>query len=55
VLLEQPLMGGRVIGPDEDLMQLFQLSCQDLAQNTHPYMPPKKGRKALLERLCQGM
>ena len=27
----------------------------DLAQNTHPYMPAEKGRKALLERLCQGM
>jgi transposase-like protein len=31
------------------------LSCQVLAQNTHPYMPAEKGRKALLERLRQGM
>ena len=30
-------------------------SCQFLAQNTHPYTPPEKGCKALLERLCQGM
>ena len=30
-------------------------SCQVLAQNTHPYTSPEKGRKALLERLCQGM
>ena len=30
-------------------------SCQFLAQNTHPYMPAEKGRKALLERLRQGM
>ena len=30
-------------------------SCQFLAQNTHPYTSPEKGRKALLERLCQRM
>src|SRR6266568_1818756 len=30
-------------------------SCQFLAQNTHPYTSPEKGRKALLERLRQGM
>jgi hypothetical protein len=30
-------------------------SCQVLAQNTHPHMPPEKGRKALLEHLRQGM
>ena len=30
-------------------------SCQFLAQNTHPHTPPEKGRKALLERLRQGM
>jgi hypothetical protein len=40
------------------LLQHFQLdlrSCQLLAQNTHPHTSPEKGRKALLERLCQGM
>jgi hypothetical protein len=31
------------------------LRCQLLAQNTHPYTPLEKGRKALLERLRQGM
>jgi hypothetical protein len=31
------------------------LSCQFLAQNTHPYTSLEKGRKALLERLRQGM
>jgi transposase len=31
------------------------ISCQFLAQNTHPYMSPEKGRKALLERLRQRM
>jgi hypothetical protein len=31
------------------------LSYQFLAQNTHPYTSPEKGRKALLERLCEGM
>src|SRR5262249_7533306 len=30
------------------------VSCQFLAQNTHPYTSPEKGRKALLERLRQG-
>ena len=30
-------------------------SCQFLAQNTHTYTPLEKGRKALLERLRQGM
>src|SRR5262249_34105348 len=29
-------------------------SCQVLAHHTHPYTSPAKGRKALLERLCQG-
>ena len=29
--------------------------CQFLAQTPHPYTSPEKGRKALLERLCQGM
>jgi hypothetical protein len=30
-------------------------SCQFLAQNTHSDTPLEKGRKALLERLRQGM
>jgi hypothetical protein len=37
------------------LFVMLPLSCQFLAQNTHPYTSPEKGRKALLERLCQGM
>src|SRR5262252_999763 len=36
-----------------DMAQLR--SCQFLAQNTHPYTSPEKGRKALLERLRQRM
>ena len=28
------------------------VGCQLLAQNPHPYTPPEKGCKALLERLC---
>jgi hypothetical protein len=31
------------------------VSCQFLAQHTHPYTSLEKGRKALLERLRQGM
>jgi hypothetical protein len=30
-------------------------SCQFLAQTTHLYTSPEKGRKALLERLREGM
>src|SRR5207247_6029334 len=30
-------------------------SCQFLAQRTHPYTSAKKGGKALLEWLCQGV
>jgi hypothetical protein len=37
------------------LQHLVAASCQFLAQNTHPYMSPEKGRKALLERLRQRM
>jgi hypothetical protein len=41
----------------EPLLRLSRdlLSCQLLAQTTHPYMPSEKGRKALLEHLRQGM
>ena len=34
---------------------LSKRSCQFSVQNTHPYTPLEKGRKALLERLRQGM
>jgi hypothetical protein len=37
------------------LLPVLPRSCQFLAQNTHLYMPLEKGRKALLERLCEGM
>jgi hypothetical protein len=38
-----------------EVISTLHLSCQFLAQHTHPYMSPEKGRKALLERLRQRM